>query len=501
MKKIPILLFSLFSFFFILGAKEEAVKITIPVIPSSGKIISEIPDISTLRLTINNTGRKISGLKRVERSLGIKPDLGRNFILSFNMSEYSENIHKGISYFVTEILDPEDSLLVLSPLKFYRIEVSANKEKILSVISELLDKDCILYKREKLSFEKSIKNELAGIRSALADRSRSSAFRVRRYKKIIGFLNYFPEEFKRYLKLSMVLNLSKLRSVKNLIGVREGERWWVHFYRDETEEIISSISRVVREIEKFGMDSGDFFEQDHPPNLKGLTKLLYSTDFFPVKEFEIGLLSNGICFNFVQFSKADGNDSPGRMKKKSLYKKIFNNVSSYSGGTFFQSSDIEKGLKGIRDHKFISYELQFPFNGREEEKQILLTDSKNNKNRFRYREIIEKKDLKQIVKYIRLEKCSIDDFRFKKNSAIFSIKNFKLEMKGKFGLLKVRITLSVPGREIVYSKENTLRASGKRISLKIPFPKRFSGKFMLNINVMDLILNRKTEYSGNVEIR
>ena len=72
-------------------------------------------------LFINDSRREIIDLRKRKRSLGVKPDLGRDFFFSFYLTEYGRNVEDGISYLITEILDPSDSLYILSPRKFYKI--------------------------------------------------------------------------------------------------------------------------------------------------------------------------------------------------------------------------------------------------------------------------------------------------------------------------------------------------------------------------------------------
>jgi hypothetical protein len=83
-------------------------------------------------------------------------DLGRNFVLSFHIRSVPQEIVNGISFFASEILNTSDVLVLLTPIKAYRIPVSVDKQKLSADITKLLKKDAAAYDKQRSSAGKSL---------------------------------------------------------------------------------------------------------------------------------------------------------------------------------------------------------------------------------------------------------------------------------------------------------------------------------------------------------
>lgn len=112
------------SFFLIFGmlfpaTNKERFSLPIRVIENTQK--SADLNRNDINLLVNGIPRQVTHLIKQERSLTQRPDLGRHIILSFHNIKVTRPIKNAISYFFSEILDPKDSLILLSPNKAYRI--------------------------------------------------------------------------------------------------------------------------------------------------------------------------------------------------------------------------------------------------------------------------------------------------------------------------------------------------------------------------------------------
>ena len=165
-KQISLLIF-LVLFALQLFPGEQKIRLRIPL-----RIAADSPERTILNkgniiLKVNGEKREITDLVERERTLTGTADLGRNFILSFQLTEYSEQVEKGIAYFVTEIIHPDDSLIVVSPTTFYQINVSGNKEKMIRDIKQLLEKDCQNYKKDRVAVEKNLRLKIKNLQRVL----------------------------------------------------------------------------------------------------------------------------------------------------------------------------------------------------------------------------------------------------------------------------------------------------------------------------------------------
>jgi hypothetical protein len=74
---------------------------------------------------------KKRAIARREEEKKFKPDTGRNFCLFFEMSDYMGQLDDALRYFVNDILVPGDNLVLVTPMKTYRMlsEAIAAKSK------------------------------------------------------------------------------------------------------------------------------------------------------------------------------------------------------------------------------------------------------------------------------------------------------------------------------------------------------------------------------------
>jgi len=210
-------------------------------------------------LFINDSQREIIDLIKRKKSLGIKPDLGRDFIFSFYLTEYGKNVEDGISYLITEILDTSDSLYILSPRKFYKIKVSKNKERMRMTLEELLRKDCKEFKKDRISAENKLINKINALKMNLsADMfGVNRNFNQRRYVKTSHFLNSFLDEFLDFKNRFLFPNISNYQQVIEPIVMKEGERWWIHFQQNETLELFPKLKDIIKQMNSYISDEED----------------------------------------------------------------------------------------------------------------------------------------------------------------------------------------------------------------------------------------------------
>ncbi len=493
--KRPYLLILLFLLTIInLSAKEGvqlevAVRITDPAQP--------FPELGTddFILMINGEERAVVDSKRTERCMARVPDLGRNFILSFHMTEYESQVEKGIAYFVSEILHPADSIMLVSPLKIYQVNVSVNKGKIIEDIGQLLKKDCLDYKKKRASGEKYIRDAISKARMALADSTRSAEYGVMQFLSLKHFLDTFPQEFINFLNLSLILDTGKYQKIANLLGFREGERWWLHFHQDEFNVLLSHIQAFTKELSDyiFAREPGETKRLSH------LQKVLEIADSFPAGQVLNTLVENRISYNFISFGGLKIGDIDASQAEISDIGRILGKIAEESGGKMVSTFKVEQGLREIASHKDQYYELSFLFNGKIEKKEIDLA-LKNQKAKLIYKKEYSKEELESLIQYLTQEKVRIDQFSKQGNVIKFTITSFQRHQEGKFGILKVSIELFGKEETPLYQTENTLRSSRDEVSISLPLPTRFSGPFRLIITVSDLLANRRATQERDIKL-
>lgn len=98
--------------------------------------------------------------KAKETTETIIPNVSRNFILIFNVTDYLKKIDDALDYFFSNVLLPGDTLKVVTPVKTYNLNKvaldRAPKQEIINRLKGILRKDIVLAGSEYRSFYERI---------------------------------------------------------------------------------------------------------------------------------------------------------------------------------------------------------------------------------------------------------------------------------------------------------------------------------------------------------
>ncbi|NQS88326.1 hypothetical protein HQ584_00830 [Patescibacteria group bacterium] len=450
------------------------------------------------KLFINGNQRKIVDLIRRKKSLGRKSDLGRDFILSFHLTEYNKHVENGISYFITEILNISDSLYILSPLKIYQIYVSTNKEKTIRTIEEILKKDCEKFKKERTSQEKQLINNINVLKATLSGDALmpNRNLTQRKYKKTSHFLNSFPGEFFNFKKYYLMPNTSIYQKTIDPIVCREGERWWIHFQQKEVISLFSKIDDVIKRMEEYIREEETLNQSLARVLRRGLLDLekqMMSTDSFPEAQLLNTLVGNNINYNAIFFRSDRNKIMDDKFAASPGLEVILRRISSACGGKTVSTVDTREGIKEIEDHADDYYEIVYDWDGKIEDKKLHVTIDRQKVN-LSYRDNVGKEKVESLIRFLSQEKIKIIDVKVDKNILAFSVSEFEHKEKEQYGLLMIRIEMFDELNRSIYKSENTLRASEDSVAISIPITKECSNQspLKLTITACDLISNRNT---------
>jgi VWFA-related protein len=110
-----------------------------------------------------------SAIQRREEIKRYIPQTTRNFYLFFEITDYDPKISNAVKYFCQNILIPGDNLMVITPLKSYRLKDQAlqakSKEAIAEELKGLVRKDCLAGNSE---FRSAV-SDLTGLAKSLSE--------------------------------------------------------------------------------------------------------------------------------------------------------------------------------------------------------------------------------------------------------------------------------------------------------------------------------------------
>jgi hypothetical protein len=456
------------------------------------------------RLTINGQPREILEVVESTASINQAPDFpGRNFVLSFHMTEYGKPVEEAISFFISDILTPNDSLVLLTPLQVYNITVSTNKGRMINEVIHLVKKDCDFYKKKLNAAKKNLEFEIRRMKRLFRGGVDDKAY-ITSYKMISMFLAAFPKEFLNFKNRFLFPDLKKYCQVLDFLGNREGQRWWIHIQQGDLFSVIFDIKEIIREIEAYCSHSS-LASHAFSHNLHVLEKLLEPGDSFPGEQMFNAFTSADVRYNVVLWTNRKTEITDSESHTISHLRGILNVISKNTGGKTVQAIDPKQGMKEIAEHRDHYYYLVYDFDGDIKEKKVqVLIHPEGRKLTLSYKKIFSQDEMQVLIQYLSAGKISITGVSLKQNEdkqvVIFSVQSITFNEEKKFGLVRVRIELCDDQGNPVFRTENTLRSSKPTITISVPIPGKYTGNYKLSIHAYDLMANRLATFTKQVKL-
>lgn len=203
-------------------------------------------------------------IERSEEMRRFSPETSRDFYLFFEISEYSAKLGDAIEHFIHNVISPGDYLMVVTPMKTYKLNDEAlrllRREDIVNRIKGMLRKDILIgyseYRRAVSELEKlalSLTTTLAGRKKELGQ---VDEFGADEYNEMP-----VDEQLMRYdLLLSKLENLrhvdqKKLLDFAEILKGKEGQKNIFMFY--QREYIPQVESRILNQYMSMYQDRPD----------------------------------------------------------------------------------------------------------------------------------------------------------------------------------------------------------------------------------------------------
>jgi len=179
---IPVIVLSLYTFSQEVFVKESLViNIEVPVRVFKSNIFVEDLTIDDFEVLEDGVPQKIEAVYlvkkrtvvRSEEKKRLSPQTSRNFYLFFEISEYSPKLREAISYFLNNVLFPGDNLVIITPMKTYRMKTRAlevtSREAIEDRVVKLLRTDIMLGNSEY----RDLIEDISGLAKSLSTKIQS----------------------------------------------------------------------------------------------------------------------------------------------------------------------------------------------------------------------------------------------------------------------------------------------------------------------------------------
>lgn len=239
-------------------------------------------------------------IQRKEEKKKFNPETKRSFYLFFEIAEYTPKLEDAMKYFLQNVLVEEDELIVVTPMKTYRMKSETlsvlPKEVVASQLSKILRKDAWVGSSDY----RNTVNEVSGIVRVLsgslvtAGESRSSTAGYEGMD-LDELLNQYAVLLKKLEKLRRV-DQKKLLDFAEYLKDKEGQKYVFLFYQRE----------YIPQIDPNVYERLISLYQDQP-NIQLATLSLfgyYKRDLsFNVARVKQAYADSSISCNFLFFSK------------------------------------------------------------------------------------------------------------------------------------------------------------------------------------------------------
>lgn len=432
----------------------------------------------------------------------------RYFILGIHGKKYPGELALGVSHFVRNVLKPTDQLVVWTPLKLYRMDISG-----------VTDKDQIL-----LHIEKAAQKDIAAFNKArdkqtaiLADWLKNTEKKLKKggqatISPVMFFLKHYDYEWRQYREKFILANLAQYTVIASLASQAQGEKYLVHFqekevipYENKFLELKEKIKTYAKTLPKSSKKRVEFINK----SLDQLTGLMtFSDDPVPVGDILNGLMGINLNYNLIFYKPGgDKRKNQPELSTSPRCEKILRQISRQTGGKVIETENTVEAVNALVKHVDMYYELVFPFDGNLEDKrvavQLTLPGSPPDVDIY-HKNIFKKEELKFLKQWAGTAVVGIFDYSYKEGRLSFRISGFqKVLVKGKppeTGLVEVKIQLINDKRETVYDTGNTLKSTKDSINVSLKLPDKHKGYFKLSIKVKDQVSKKEAKLNKYIKI-
>ncbi len=449
--------------------------------------------------------------KEIVLETGIKEKYKpRFFVLTFQIIDFNDSLKKGIEYLFNKILKPDDKLMFMSEHNFFIEDNLTDKELTKKRIIKILKRESKLSRMNLNRVLSRLKSLTYSVREYLNSQNKSmqsSTQQIREFEKLELTIQRFLILLREYKERYLTPDIDRFYYFSQYLKGVKMKKWVINFYQLEKVPVPTVIK--------------DFMEKFTGGNV-GSQGLMASKEIKAMEmrielERELNLPGNFPSDEIAKlFYKVDTtfytillNNQRETLEKDYYYKNIYTNlektlkdISFSTGGDVVRTNSIEESVKKFQEKEDIIYMLNYVPQRKNPKIKVKM---KNTKYKVKY-------DPNQFSDYIRKyidrkrkenPKIIIDNYIFKDNSLVFTVKDYKKEKINGEEIAKIAIALKLTDDkgEIVFNQRKILKATDNFVKTKIKLKGIDGGIYYLYLDVYDLISKRMFTKFDVVEIK
>jgi hypothetical protein len=510
-------LFFLFSCFLISQEKEkkilekvEVTEVEVPVRVIYKNNLVDGLNRSDFKLYENGILQKINGffIERKKISLKSSNVAGietrgkgsdpRFFVLVFKITDYNEQLKKGIKYLFDNILRKNDQLMIFINDKTLFINDLKNKGDSLKFISKIVMDESIKAKQRLINILDIINNEFT---MSEMDRIMRSQY-ASPARSVTKLLEKYLEIWEHYKKRYLTPDLDNYYNFANHLQKINKEKWVINFYQMEmfpkfksSGEFIRMVNGLIGQLQMSDRGEDVMYARSMSSLLNKIDIALNVSSDFPSDEISKLFYKVDVIFHSIFFQT-----TKTTLHQDLEYKRVSTNIENNlreltrkTGGAMISSENIASSLEKITEKEDILYILTYtPVESRKIGKIKIITNYPG------YRVVYDNNiRADYITEYVKKKESAVPQVKireavFKNGVLIIRVVDyfFRMESGKKLGKLKIRVQVVSGNGKIHFDQNKIIVADKSHFKISLDFKKLNPGSYNIIIDVLDLLTTK-----------
>jgi hypothetical protein len=473
-----------------------AVEVPVRVFDKNGFITGLTKD--DFEIFENGLKQEITGFESISRTIAPVPvtlpeaipqaPRKRNFLLIFNVFDYTDQVGEAIDYFFKNVYSTNDRILVIVEEKILDIEKGESVEATVSRLKETLK-----------AFKKISRYEISRAFLDL-DRKAGSLFNegAGETTSIAEFYAYYKMVWENYRKRLLDVDMDLYRTVVRNFDRLDGDKWAICFQQRDLFPRLKNLGRLDQKINEVTDASGTGEGGQSRTVLSAQMQLEQSFDIaknFPAEKLRTLFTEANITFHVLIMKSLYPGDFSQDFELKDVradYEDVLRRISRATGGLTIFSNRALDTLKAAAAKEDMYYLLVYQPKDKtpRKEREISVKVHRKGADVVALKKFVGQKPLA----------ISITGFGLEGKRVSFDIGNCgRLEQGGRnTGKVLAKVALFDDQSAKVFNEMKSLDLIADSIHLSLNFEKLAPGAYFLIIEAADLVTGDKDVFSRAV---
>jgi len=337
----------------------EVINIEVPVrVFNNGKFVNKL-SLDDFIVMENGVKQKLEAVylikdKSIEKSEEKKrfiPELSKTYYLFFEIVEYTPRLGDSISYFINNVIHPDDTLIIVTPLKTYKIQIKnfsvESRNHMINKIKKVLRKDAWIGSSQYRNALDDLSKTAQLLSSEIRGEQNQTQNTQHEQTSMDEKLNRYLQQF-RILNNLRKIDQSKILGFADYLKNKEGQKYVYIFYQREflphlsadtlskattkyenRPDIVHTLTRIFELYKRKAPINADLIKQKYSDSSVSIHFLFITRSSEEYTGIQMREHSEDLFSAFRKISEATGGYSDSSSRADILFKKGIESSKNY----------------------------------------------------------------------------------------------------------------------------------------------------------------------------